>query len=479
MDIDISGTTGATTRQGYNNAGELITTTPLDLLREFGGFLARYNELAATAEADAGTYEEITTKCYLVFRAFAENVHLKAEVIEFVHDRNSAKSRVGSDWTLRLRAYAPVDPDEPSSIFGSWGDAVIDATTACVSYANNLVATANTVTGNITAGLEKLEEPLRALEETTLLLSNLGESVTGLQDQWEATKNLPESYTVMLLEVNQAFEDAVHTAKKETADPSGKVDAAVRGMAQAARLASDAAQVACGASGVGKKAKAAYKSAVDFSATKTTGTKQAFSMVDSATENSSSPKPETIVPFAGDLGVLAAYYYGDRSRWREIAKYNGFLNATTNSDGSPIQLGASIRIPNVGKVLSVGGVGEGDSYGRDLKMVKGDLSLNGSLTDFETLTGGALLEQAIANRLLTTQGHSKQFPQYGLPLRAGDAMGGAMVAYVASHVRQQLLRDPRFINITKMQIQDNGDGYGLALEVIPNAGAAIDVIAPL
>jgi len=70
---------------------------------------------------------------------------------------------------------------------------------------------------------------------------------------------------------------------------------------------------------------------------------------------------------------------------------------------------------------------------------------------------------------------------YGLPLLVGTSGSSGTRAYVAAHVRDQLLRDPRVQSISALAVEDYGDTYTVEAEVVSqdSSGAALTVLAPL
>jgi len=149
---------------------------------------------------------------------------------------------------------------------------------------------------------------------------------------------------------------------------------------------------------------------------------------------------------------IAETVYGDRSRADDIVTYNGFLDAYTQNDGNPIDVGDVLYIPRPTGAI----VRDGDVYGTDLRLVDGDLVAVGT-SDIATITGYDCYAQNINHRMQTIQGENKPYPNYGLRAYVGQSQSSDVPADLRANVRGQLLADHRTDRILEMRLTELGD----------------------
>ena len=168
-------------------------------------------------------------------------------------------------------------------------------------------------------------------------------------------------------------------------------------------------------------------------------------------------------------------------------EFNNWVDVYHDSQGKPVGTGTVVYIPKqwvegapqmLKKLKQAPELFFTDLY---LDPATGDLATFGTdKTDIRTVRGTANVEQAIRNRLLTTQGESAAFPGYGLPFKPGDPVTSEISAtYVASHLCHQLRRDVRIDDVNQIVVTIDGDSVHASMAITPTAGAEIPVISPI
>jgi hypothetical protein len=181
---------------------------------------------------------------------------------------------------------------------------------------------------------------------------------------------------------------------------------------------------------------------------------------------------------AGDtLQGLALRAYGDASRWREIAEFNGLRGARWG-DGRPLSVGDTLLVPRDPVDEVRGAAPESGPFGVDLRvdLATGDLVLRDN--DTALSEGPANLAQALALRLLTEQGESWILPTYGLPLRVGGVGAPRESAYLAAQVSDQLRQDARVREVNSVEVLSEGDLVAVSVTFTPIAGSTTTITTP-
>jgi len=178
---------------------------------------------------------------------------------------------------------------------------------------------------------------------------------------------------------------------------------------------------------------------------------------------------------------IAEDVLGDAGAWPQIVELNSMLGPDTMQDGAPLAPGAELWVPVTGDAGIATQFG-GELYGTDLLIDPntGDLvPLGTDPTDLALVRGRRNLEQAIRHRLITHQGDNAVFPGFGLPVQVGDQNAARLVGYLASHLRTQMLADPRVDTVRKITVDDSeGETLYLTAEFEPVLGNSISVTVP-
>jgi hypothetical protein len=179
------------------------------------------------------------------------------------------------------------------------------------------------------------------------------------------------------------------------------------------------------------------------------------------------------------LADLAGQLLGDRSRWIEIALINGWHSPYVDADGAPIKAGTKVLVPAAaGKGAKTGP--QSDRYGTDWKLRDGDMVPSGDdPTDWQTVTGPENFAQGLTTRLKSVQDITPPFPELGRPDLVGRSNTTTRLALTTSHVRSQLLLDPRVDSIASLRIVDGGDSYTIEAEVVATDGRDLLLTVPV
>lgn len=184
-------------------------------------------------------------------------------------------------------------------------------------------------------------------------------------------------------------------------------------------------------------------------------------------------------PISG-LGPIAEKFYGDASNWSIIAQANGMLDQYTLPNGSPLTAGVTLQIPKFPGIALPSGATTED-YGVDLMLgPDGDLViLDTDKTELSTISGTPNLKQALKVRLLTTEGQSGMFPNYGLPKFVAEKSSAFMVGMASGSVRTQVMADPRISELDEVVVVDVGDRLIVECRAHAVGSKPIDIAAPL
>ena len=469
--VTISGNSGYRARAGYNRVGAVVFAPGPQILEEFDAFLNLYQEIVA--DDDFGVVD-------LVFRAFDESVNLRVEIESWSWDRNAGKSPHTREWQLTLKAYGDAAPNNPINLLSPVSEA-FEAAAAAIDNANAYAAVALNAAVNLRGDLEVLRRPLQALQRSAQVTADTVDAARAvLLFPSEIVADLANIAT----EARGAWEGIVGGRADDPFGVNGWValqgewqrlqSAIGYGVEDASRDATTALGLSGGRGGDlgGAEARAAAVGPLDgHRATQPT---QAVNL---------RAHQLTLVRLrAGEtLRAVARRVLGDPERWIEIASYNGWQSAHRLGSGRPARQGDTVLVPVQAVDPELGSGARGDPYLRDLYVAPdGDLVFTPD-GDLQTVRGAANLEQAIRLRMLTVKGESSGFPLYGLPLLVGTSGSSGTRAYVAAHVRDQLLRDPRVQSISALAVEDYGDTYTVEAEVVSqdSSGAALTVLAPL
>nr|CAB4128590.1 LysM domain [uncultured Caudovirales phage] len=466
--IAVTGRSGLAERPGYDKEGGVISAAGPALLYEFRDFLSWYDTLAAEKGhhymLDPDSYGSPGFDgVYMVFRALDEGLHLRVSVGILDVNQSAATSRLSKEWTLQMQGYAPADAKAPKNMLGPVADWAKTAT-AVIGKAANAEALCQNVLTNAKSDLNVLRAPVQKL---TAVLSSARKIIGGVVSILALPKEILADLAVATGQVRGAWEDI--KAARFLVD---ETTSAAQDVARAFEASQDSAREAMTLYGGLRGGPASLATASES----LTG----FMPVDTQPSPSSQNGTGYYTIKPGDtLQSIAAKYLGSESDWVQLAYLNGLPDAWSAADGSPIQPGMAILLPGAGGGSADTASSPGDIYGSDamIDWNTGDMVRSPDGNDVLVISGLPCVEQGLTLRLTTVEGQSV-FAGYGLPVAPGDAMAAEMAAYVAAHVREQALEDPRIASVDSLSVQDDGDAILVRGRFSPVQGAPFTAIVP-
>ena len=443
----LKGTSGLAPRLGNTRDGGVSFLSGREILEEFDAFL---NEYQSTAEADKAD-------TYMVFRALPEKQAYRVEPLRWEWSLAASDARFAYKWTLQLEAYgsAPASPRVN----------ILSPLTEALRAAQGYISAGAGAVGLVGAALTNTGSELAEVQNTLLAVGRLGQAAQSAVNSADnlrvfVTQTIPATYAATCQQFTRAWDDAL-----ELSANLSNTHAAVGEQAQ---VLSYNALTSAGLLGVrGSVLRGAVQDGSLLS--------------DPLPVSQSADAPRASVQYswrAGDtLQGLALRAYGDASRWREIAEFNGLRGARWG-DGRPLSVGDTLLVPRDPVDEVRGAAPESDPFGVDLRvdLATGDLVLRDN--DTALSEGPANLAQALALRLLTEQGESWILPTYGLPLRVGGVGSPRESAYLAAQVSDQLRQDARVREVNSVEVLSEGDLVAVSVTFTPIAGSTTTITTP-
>ena len=492
-EIQLTGRSGLQARQGHTRKGTQKYAPGPELLLEFDGFLQDYSErleksLIASKKAiltpqDKNDKTYMEKQPYMVLRALNEKLHLRIEPVNWSWRRSADTSRLSYEWKLGLKAYGYAPQGGPKSIF-----APADAFMAEVGDAINRVATEigvlDNVVNNTRGDIKNLVSPaLGALRNITNAMQKLSASTNQLL-------LLPKSIFANLVATAVSFERAC-TRFSNTVNPFDKdlyrpeVEALKNLFNGLSNEALSTSYKALGVSGGGPSDVARAQSALAASDVSDGGLGLGNSTDIAGDLGGRASSLEVYVIRQGDtLQNLAERVLGSADRWTDIANANGMGGLHDAGPTGTLVPGTRILLPTnfvSGENAGVFGAASVDELlGTDLRvdLSTGDILLVGG-NEVRTLRGSQNLEQALAIRLLTENATLPLFPNYGLPLRPGVGMTSRTATYCGVHCQDQVLSDPRVLEVRDISVEDGGDSIDVLMNIVPVNGGSLEIITPM
>ena len=464
--IAIDGDSGWTSRAGYNRDGQVSFANGPALVKEFEEFLNKYQRRAAH---DPDRY-------HLIFRALDEGFHFKCEVISWSYARDVRDSPLTSKWSLQLQAYAPAVEAAPPNILSPLSD-LAAAATAKIQLANAYVALAGNAATNLRGDMEVLRGPLRALQQTAQALQTVTSGVRSIAA-------FPATLVADFANAAAAFQN---TWQEVVGDDQGGRAVFANGWSA---LNGEWSRLQARLGYVAEDAARESTTVLGYSGGRAQDVEEATArraIVGPAGQSGSAGQPpvaerENTVSVAlragEDLRAVARRFYGTGAGWSRIARANGWLSYHRTGSGRPARLGDIVKVP---LDIALDYVVPRDPLLVDLwRSPNNDLAFTAD-GGLRTVRGEANLRQGLAGRLLTVRGDAEGFPQYGLPRVAQGQLSRHSAAYVAAHLREQLLRDPRVSDVRDLDVRQETDALICKADVIAADvdGTPLTLLAPL
>lgn len=513
--ITCLGRSGMEQRQRYSRVGKIQTMSGGQSVTEFDAFLQNYQTLAAAAGGtylkDPDKYREKRDNCYLVFRAYAEQYHLKVELPSqgaWRFWRSIEEARLGSFmWTLQLHGYADAGRTPMPAVLGSVKanqaaaadflgkvDAKVKAAT---SGLNKGLSAAAAGVGTATTAAKRIDKTLQRLQAPAQRLTALAVECRRFVAQAGKVAAFPRRLLLDLAVAAEQFRAALLDVKSAGYDFTHGTSAAAKRLAAAHNFAHVLALESTSHYGKLRGGQHEYTSA---QAALALASAPGQSPSQATAQQTSAKAPSSVLVYvvqSGDtLQGIAQKTLGNAGAAGIIAQYNGFADAYHGAGGAPLHPGDTILVPGAGAGADVPSLLAGDIYGTDLALDEnGDLALATSslpyqtadgfvvlpagATDVLTINGDDNLRQAVLNRMRTPRGRCRAFPGYGLLSGLGGAVPNGDAVQAAADIREQMLQDARIADVVDILVDTSGDGENVEMSLIPVAGAAIGLVAPV
>ena len=494
--ITLSGRSGLASRQGYDREGGQFFKPGPEIFLEFDAFLQEYTRLCEEHGAQ-GINRRIAKhpkywteqRVFMVFRALNEKVHLLVEPQNWVWVRSAERSRFSYEWQLALQGYNYAQErektilDRLADIGDTVGDA-IDLVAASIGMVANLSSNLrSSLDAIVSPSLNALRNAVSALEVARNEIGNLARFPKDVLAHFATTAVLLKNQLHRWDEIQDPFDGDTYSREIELLKK--EMGAFSTEMVRTSHLAlmaagggpsdTDVDQVGSGLRGSTPRGDGDHR---DTPAARRARAYQ------HRLNNSQDPSIAYRVQPGDTLLGLAEHFLGDGDLWTDIAFLNGFEDASIGPDGSTLTVGQVIRIP-----------GSADSTLTSIfprattlaEMMGRDIFINFDTWDLEpfgtgdirTITGARNLEQALGNRVLTQQGECPLFPTYGLPIAPGTVVSPRTAGFLGAHVQNQLLADPRVVEVVEIIIEDAGDTIAASATITPTTGAAMEIITPV
>lgn len=463
--ITLRGVSGYTARLGHTRDGGVSSLTGPKILTEFDIFLDEYQKQCAKLG---------DLNVYMVFRALNEGVALKVEPINWQWNENAASARFSYNWTLELEAYGPA-PENPLTDIFSPATEMLKQAQDQINRAAGAVELGAAALGNVQGELSEVTNTMRSVGRVGTALQNVIGEVDNIRTF--VTETLPATFFREVSRFAAAADDFMEL-KGELGEDVGELSAAGYAVydfinRNVARPAAEAISSALTAAGLLKVTPEAIR------VIQRIGTVEEILPTDQGAIDFSVLRTHVQYTWrSGDtLQSLALRAFGDAARWPEIMDFNGLRSPRQWGDGTPIMVGDTLSVPREVEIETRGAV-RGDPFSTDIALDLSTRDISFVDNDIKVTDGRYNLEQALALRMLTEQGESYLFPAYGLPVRVGGTSADREVAYLASHVRDQLLRDARVREVRDVSVLVEGDTLAVSVSLSPISGDAITLVTP-
>jgi hypothetical protein len=472
--ISISGRSGVEPRTGLNANGALIfqpgpvlvdefeawLEKTADTLSYYQGVLDRMTPEMVTAQANV--YADVLRRPSLTFRAYNQKAHYRCTIQEFTKASSAGSSRHSYEWKLVLKVVGPAEALVPGNALSPVSDWAQEAA-AGIDAVNAYVGAASNVLTNLRKDLDTLRAPLLALERTAAATQQV---VAGVRSVAEFPRDALADLNRAAARFHLACQDALDLW--DVADQTSAEYRRFKSLVGIAAIAEATVTPLCGGLGV-------WVGQPTETSEITTAENPVY---ERRRPRASITDGRVVTLRAGeDLRDVAERTLGVRSQWRTLAWVNGWSGPSTLSNGAQARPGATILVP--GDASETGSTDPLDPMGTDLFFndETQDLEIVGN--DLRTISGDPNAVQALRDRLTTSQGDYRLWPDYGLPMVLGGAMTAQAVGSVSAHVSEQLLADYRVESVKNLVVTDEGAAIRVDATANLSDGRSMPLIVPL
>lgn len=174
---------------------------------------------------------------------------------------------------------------------------------------------------------------------------------------------------------------------------------------------------------------------------------------------------------------VAASLLGDVSLYTEILRINKMSSPHFFSDGTPLQAGSTILVPQQDVLISNSRLSQ-DPLLTDLNLLDGDLHF-GDTSDLQLVSGAQNITQALFNRVRTRQNELLHNLSYGLSAFIGTPNSTFTLDLIAVEVTEQLLSDERILRVSDVTTELSGDRIDVSLQLLLASGDTLEVVVPI
>lgn len=462
---------------------------------------------------------------YMVLRCIDEDAHFKVEPISFTYGRNIETNRFDFNYTLVLQAYDyAYDSKQYNPILGAFDavDNVVGMAGGFVGIATNLV---NNVSNDYIRGLgdafRNVGTIIDATNELANSFGNLGDTfhyvgasycdtvkkfcsftdawknIAGHYDQDEVRsqdRTLETSESQVELEVQQyaqvkGLDDKIgrvleqYSYAIEAEDNVSDEMALLLSRIQAEEnFLKNSAEVLRGS--IRKKFFDEYKNSLntEYVEGRFLLNENNYDVLSKLhNDRLGAPEPERtlsgreiVLQADEDLKKVALKYLGDAELAYDIQLANGWLDIRRKADGSFVQSGDTVILPNSVTSL-INPTSEDGPIAGDIRLPFDDIEFNVLTGDLQITNVFETLEQTLRTILLTAEGELNFEPQFGVPQIIKTEFDPQLIAVL---IRESIIAHPYFADVTDIVTEISDDSIVISCTVTAIDGTVIPLRTP-
>lgn len=523
--ITLTGSSGLATRTAYTRSGALFYSEGEEVFQEFDEFLKYYTEVCAAEfglpsnmmasdliQNDINFRQALgtgTNSIHLVLRCIDEDIHLKVEPAEFRWEKNSGANRFDYRWICSFIGYDYAS--KYTNVFFQALDFVdrqVSSAGGIIGGINNSISTiSNDYVGRVRKSIQKVSATYNVVSETIEASSGLLSNVVGVASDFVSLKD-DLSYIV------EDFKDLQNVFAQGTSAAESRLlpDASVIGQGASALkttqiVANNASEPLLRVSDVSDDEYIIIQSQLTSLRNEMEILRGQIPLeyYNNRQLNISNPRAEVIAgSFLGnesnysfltkgvkesnitddvsnknyfihylqkneDLYSLAQKYLGDIGQWKQLMFINKWRDARRTPDGHLAEIGTKLFIPLPSQSVTNPFGKKDDFIGVDLRMELNDISLSDG--DIVLSNGEENIKQFIKSTLLTSAGELIGFNSFGLPSlpQVSDLIYGGVL------VREALIKDPRIIDVTNIELSIENDTLIIECDVLTKNSTKINI----
>lgn len=525
--ITLSGQSGRAFRTAYTRSGSLFYAEGEDVFQEFDEFLKQYTEICASefglpmnmlssdmVPDDINLRQSMggSESIHLVLRCIDEDIHLKVEPSDFRWEKTSGNNRFDYRWICSFVGY-DYATKYTNKFFRSldFVDRQVSSAGGVIGLANNTLSNiSNDYVGRVRKSIQKVGGTFNVLGDTIEASSGLLSNVVGVGSDFVSLSD-DLSYAVEdFSDLKNVFAPATNAVQNaaENLLPDNTVIGQSASALKASKLSANvSSEPILRISDVSDDEYAAIQNRLTtirnimenfrgqiprnfynnrhvnvYEDNKLEiggtflGNESNYGLLSKGIpESSFIDEIGTNNYFVHylqkneDLISLSQKYLGDPNLWTTIMSVNKWSDARRDSSGNFAEIGSKVLIP-VSTLDNSNPFGEkNDFVGVDIKMDFNDISFEDN--DLSLVKDDDNMRQIIKNTLLTKSGELIGFNTFGLP----ELPQVSDLAYGAVIVRESLLKDPRIIDVTDVELTFEEDTLIIECNVLTKNSTKINI----